>query len=83
MSFERWMITLGFSTPKSLWVVTYNNVLKELFCPFQVRVNSDIGKLKKGDVVWVQRVLSTRELRLVFEIYEKLYYYQYFNIICK
>ncbi|MDP3314377.1 hypothetical protein [Lutibacter sp.] len=72
---------LQFSNPKELWIVTYNNLLKILFCPFEVLVLTDVGTLKKGQVVWVDRIKITQELKTVYIINGQAYYYHYFDFI--
>ena len=71
---------LKYSHPKQLYIVTWNNVLKLLFCPFKVKVLRDIGGLKKDEIVWVEEVKVTSDLKTVYKIKNKLYYYYYFNI---
>lgn len=72
---------LKYSHPKQLYIVTWNNVLKLLFCPFKVQVLQDVGTLKKDEIVWVEEVKVTSDLKTVYKIKNKLYYYYYFNII--
>jgi len=72
---------LKFSNPKELWIITYNNLLKRLFCPFKVLVLTDTGFLKKGQVVWVDAIKITRELKTVYIIKDTAFYYHYFDII--
>lgn len=72
---------LKFSSSEWLYVVAYNNLLKQLFCPFRVLVMTDIGPLKKGQTVWVEAVKVTMELKTVFVIGGNAYYYYYFEII--
>lgn len=69
------------SSPKELWVITWNNLLKILFCPFKVMVKNDIGILKKDTIVWVEEVKVTQELKTVFIIKGVAYYYHHFDII--
>ncbi|MHC9088734.1 hypothetical protein ACXIHB_08480 [Tenacibaculum sp. IMCC1] len=71
---------LKYSNPRQLYVVTWNNVLKLLFCPFKVQVLQDAGELKKDEIVWVEEVKVTSDLKTVYKIKSKLYYYYYFNI---
>lgn len=72
---------LKYSNPKELYVVTWNNLLKLLFCPFKVYVNHDIGYLKQGQIVWVDEVKVTMELKTVYIIKGQSYYYHHFDII--
>ena len=72
---------LKYSSPKELWVITWNNILKRLFCPFNVTVLQDIGCLKKGQTVLVQEVKVTLELKTVFIINNEAFYYYHFDIL--
>ena len=72
---------LKFSSSEWLYVVTWNNLLKQLFVPFRVLVMKDIGPLKKGQTVWVEAVKVTMELKTVFVIDSSAYYYYYFDIL--
>ena len=59
---------LKYSSPKEIYVITWNNILKRLFCPFRVKVLQDIGALKKGQTVLVQEIKVTLELKTVYII---------------
>lgn len=72
---------LRYSSPTTLLIVTWNNLLKELFCPFQVKVRHPIGTLKKGEKVWVDNVKVTIKLTTVFIVQGRAYYYYHFEII--
>ncbi len=72
---------LKYSSPREIYVITWNNILKRLFCPFNVTVLQDIGNLKKGHVVLVQEVKVTFELKTVYIINNEAYYYYHFNIL--
>ena len=72
---------LKYSSPREIYVITWNNILKKLFCPFEVKVLSDIGTLEKGQVVLVQEVKVTLELKTVFIIENRAYYYHHFHIV--
>lgn len=72
---------LKYCSSKRLYVVPHNNKLTQLFCPFQVVVLRDIGSLKKGDVVLVDEVKVTLELKTVFIVERRAYFYYYFEII--
>ena len=72
---------LKYSSSKEIYVITYNNILKRLICPFRVRVLQDIGNLKKGQIVLVSEVKVTLELKTVFLINGQAYYYYHFDII--
>jgi len=72
---------LKYCSPKVLYVVTCNNILKKIFCPFQVRVLNDIGELSKNQIVWVEQVKVTPELKTIFIIDGNAYHYYHFDII--
>lgn len=71
---------LKYSSSEWIYVVTWNNILKQIFCPFKVLVKLDIGNLKKGQTVWVEAVKVTIELKTVFVIDGNAYFYFYFSI---
>ena len=72
---------LKYSSPREIYVITWNNILKRLFCPFEVQVVQDIGTLKKGQIVYVDEIKVTIELKTVFIIDNKAYYYYHFEIV--
>ncbi|MES2545501.1 MAG: hypothetical protein V4548_11490 [Bacteroidota bacterium] len=72
---------LKYSSPKEIYVITWNNRLVQLKCPFKVLVLHNIGLLKKGEVVFVKEVKVTNELKTVFVIKMGAYYYHYFDFI--
>ena len=72
---------LKYSSPKELYVVAYNNLLKLLVCPFKVVVLNDVGSLKANKIAWVEQVKITRTLKTVFIIESKAYFYFHFEII--
>ena len=72
---------LQYTSSEWLYVVTWNNILKQLFCPFKVSVIKPIGTLKKGQIVWVEEVKVTMELITVFIVKGRVYYFYHFNIM--
>jgi len=72
---------LKYSSSQWLYVVTWNSILKQLFCPFRVSVIDAIGGLEAGQIVLVQEVKVTLDLKTVFIIDSKAYFYYHFNII--
>lgn len=72
---------LKYSSPNTLWIITWNDLLKELFCPFKVLVKQGVGELKKGDEVMVEGVKVTVSLKTVYIIKNDAYYYFHFEII--
>ena len=72
---------LKYSSPKELYIVTWNNLVILLQCPFKVVVINSIGELRLEDIVWVEEVKITAELITVYLICEKAYYYYHFDFI--
>lgn len=72
---------LKYSSSEWLYVVTMNNLIKQLFCPFRVVVLKPVGALRKGQIVWVEAVKVTVELKTVFIIDGGAYYYYHFDIL--
>jgi hypothetical protein len=81
MSDDELADVLKYSSPDTLYIITWNNLLKKLFCPFQVMVKHQIGDLKKGEFVWVENVKVTMKLKTVFLISGRAYYYDHFEIL--
>jgi len=74
------MEQLKYSSSKCIYIVTKENKLKQLFCPFRVTVISSIGDLVAGQGAWVKEIKVTVDLITVFVIKDKAYYYYHFNI---
>jgi Fe-S cluster assembly ATPase SufC len=72
---------LKYSSPNELYVITHYNVLIRLFCPIKVQVLRDIGILKRGQIVFVDEIKITIELKTVYIIDNEAYYYHHFNIM--
>lgn len=72
---------LKYSNPKELYIVAWNNLLKQLFCPFKVAALKDVGGLKKGEIYEVEMVMVTTELTTVYRIEGSYYYYHHFDIL--
>ena len=72
---------LKYSSPLEIYVITWKNTLIKLHCPFEVQVLQDIGTLKTGQFVLVDEIKVTIELKTVFIIDTKAYYYYHFEIV--
>jgi len=72
---------LKYSSSKELFIVTWDNQLKQLFCPFKVVVLYEIDVFNKGEVVSVDEVKVTMELKTVYLINNRAYFYCHFDII--
>lgn len=67
-------------SPKQLYVVNYKNELEILVCPFEVITKEDISFLIKHQVVFVELIKVTRDLRTVFIIQGKAFFAIHFSI---
>tara|TARA_R110002096_G_scaffold36946_1_gene102897 strand:- start:172 stop:423 length:252 start_codon:yes stop_codon:yes gene_type:complete len=72
---------LKYSSSEYLFVVTWNNLLKQLFCPFSVTVLKSVGSLRQGQIVSVEAVKVTMELKTVFVIDGRAYFYYHFDVL--
>jgi len=72
---------LKYSSPLEIYVITWKNTLIKLHCPFEVQVLQDIGTLKTRQFVFVEEIKVTIELKTVFIIDSKAYYYYHFEIL--
>lgn len=72
---------LKYSSPREIYVITHYNLLRRVFCPFRVKVLQEIGALKKGQIVLVQEIKVTHELKTVYIINNDAYFYYYFDIM--
>jgi hypothetical protein len=71
---------LKYSSPREIYVITHYGVLIRLFCPFPVKVLQDIGTLKSGQIVFVDEIKVTIELKTVYIINNAAYFYFHFSI---
>jgi hypothetical protein len=72
---------LKYSSSEWIYIVTWNNLLKQLFTPFRVTVLKSVGSLSEGQIVWVEAVKVTIELKTVFVIEGSAYFYYHFTIL--
>jgi len=72
---------LKYSSSKELYVVDWTNSLLLLICPFKAIVKTDIGVLRKLEVVFIDEVKVTLELITVFVIKNQAYFYYHFEIL--
>jgi hypothetical protein len=81
MSDDELADVLKYSSPDTLYIITWNNLLKQLFCPFQVMVKHPIGEFEKGEIVLVESVKVTVKLKTVYLVKGRAYYYDHFEIL--
>lgn len=72
---------LKYSSPKEIYVITWNNKLIKLKCPFRVIVLNNIGWLKKGQIGLVTEIKVTSDIKTVYIIEMNAYYYYHFDIL--
>ena len=81
MNKDGWAELLKYSSPDSIWVITWKNKLFELKCPFTVVVKYDVGDLLCGNKELVEKVKISSSMITVFIIRDKAYYYNHFQIL--
>lgn len=81
MTVENLAEQLRYSSPDSIYIVTWNNELKKLLTPFKVLVLMSIDEFDAGEIAWVEQVKVTSKLKTVFVINGKAYYYYHFDFI--
>lgn len=72
---------LKYSSPKEIYIITWNNTLKLLICPFEVIVLNEIGELHKNQIAVIEEIKITIDIKTVFIIKSKAYYYYHFEIL--
>lgn len=72
---------LKYSSPYSILVVNQDNMLVELFVPFDVYIKHGIGDLIQGNNASVSMIKLSTNLKTVFVINDNAYYYFYFDIL--
>lgn len=81
MNSQQWGELLKYSSPNSILIITWNNELRELICPFTVNVKYNIGDLKIHSKVKVSNVKISTSMITVYIIQNKPYYYYHFRIL--
>ena len=72
---------LKYSSPFSILVVTNEDKLIELKCPFKVEVIKSVKNMMSSQVKEVTEVKLSTNNKLVYIIEDKPYYYNYFTIL--
>jgi len=72
---------LRYSTPWSIWVVTFENKLIELKCPFMVLAIRNVGKIAPGEMCIVTYIKLSTNLQVVYIIDDTPYFYNHFEIL--
>jgi hypothetical protein len=72
---------LKYISPRELYIINHYGVLIRLFCPIKVQVLKDIGTLKMNQIVFVDEIKVTLELKTVYIINNEAYFYFHFSIL--
>lgn len=70
-----------YCDPLSMLVIGEKGQLIRIYCPFTVIVIQPVGNLEPRDIVNVQAIKVTLELRDVYIIDSRAYYIFYFRIL--
>ncbi len=81
MDDRKWASLLKYASPRSILVVTWENQIMELQCPFRVLVINEVGSLDYDSIVLVERVKVSTSMIMVFIIDNEAYYYHHFHIL--
>ncbi len=68
--------------PYSILII-YGRRLYKVRTPFKVRVLMDVAGWKEGDEKWVEKVMVTRDLSMVYLISGSAYHYYLFQILLR
>jgi hypothetical protein len=72
---------LKYSSPFSILVVTNEDNLIELKCPFKVEVIMNVRNMMTSQIKDVSQVKLATNNKLVYIIEDKPYFYYYFTIL--
>lgn len=81
MDSNAYAFLLKYSTPFSILVVTAQDKLIELKCPFKVAVIKNVKNLMVSQTIEVTQVKLATNNKLVYIIEDKPYFYNYFTIL--
>ena len=81
MTAKQLLETLKYSSPRVIYVITWNKKLKVLRCPFKVRVIKPVNGLELGQELTVDLIWNTDALETIFEVNGELYQYYHFDIL--
>lgn len=81
MEKRKWADLLRYASPRSILVVTWENKIMELYCPFKVRVVANVDGLTNDSILIVDMVKVSKEVIMVYIIDNQPYYYYHFSIL--
>jgi len=71
---------LKYSTPFSILIITHEDRLIELHCPFEVKVIKSVKNLIVGEIRIVTQIKLATNNKLVYIVNTIPFYYSYFDI---
>lgn len=72
---------LRYSTPWSIWVVSFENKLIEMKCPFVVLAIRNVGKISIGEMCIVTYLKLSTNLQVVYIVEDTPYFFTHFEIL--
>jgi len=81
MNANEYGFLLRYSSSHSILVVTFDNRLIELACPFKVEVIKSINTLITSQIKEVTQVKLSTNGKIVYIIEDEAYYYSLFTIL--
>ena len=81
MNANEYGFLLRYSSPYSILVVTFDNKLIELECPFKVNVIKSINKMIATQIKEVTQVKLSTNGKIVYLIEDEPFYYNHFTIL--
>ena len=81
MDMNAYGFLLKYSSPYSILVVTKEDKLIELRCPFEVEVIKNIKNMMNGQIKEVSQVKLATNNKLVYIINEEPFFYDHFKIL--
>ena len=81
MDSNAYAFLLKYSSPFSILVITAEDKLIELNCPFKVAVIKNVKNMMVSEIKEVSQVKLATNNKLVFIIEDRPYFYNYFTIL--
>jgi hypothetical protein len=81
MNANEYGFLLRYSSSNSILVVTFENKLIELKCPFRVSVVKSVNKMMVKQIKEVTQVKLSTNGKIVYIIEDEPYYYNHFTIV--
>ena len=78
MNANEYGFLLRYSSPFSIMVITFDNRLIKLACPFEVKVIKSINNMMVSQIKEVTQVKFSTNGKIVYVIDDEPYYYYYY-----